>query len=125
MKSQLLNINHLHNSTEPPGPAQSLGFCDVKGLNQLCPSQSKLKTERKAITLFSVTSEIILDPLGPNPPCRPISIKPTCNHFNTDFVHRQWQEIERLLFEEELEATLNPLNNHSPDGYSRRLKITL
>ena len=49
---------------------------------------------------------------------------PPCNRFDTDFVHRQWQEIERL-FEEELEATLGPVIGHSSDGDSRRRKIML
>ena len=44
---------------------------------------------------------------------------PTCNRFDTKFVYRQWQEIERL-FEGELEATLGPLI-----GDSRRCKIML
>ena len=49
---------------------------------------------------------------------------PTCNRFDTEFVYRQWQEIERL-FEGELEATLGPLIGHSSDGDSRRRKIML
>ena len=49
---------------------------------------------------------------------------PTCNRFDTDFVHRQWQGTERL-FEEELEATLGPLIGRSSDGDSRRRKIML
>ena len=49
---------------------------------------------------------------------------PPCNRFDTDFIHRQWQEIERL-FEEELEATLGPVIGHSSDGDSRRRKIML
>ena len=49
---------------------------------------------------------------------------PTCNCFDTEFVHRQWQEIERL-FENELEGTLGPLIGHSSDGDSRRRKLML
>ena len=49
---------------------------------------------------------------------------PTCNRFDTKFVHRQWQDIERL-FEGELEATLGPVIGHSSDGDSRRRKIML
>ena len=33
---------------------------------------------------------IILNPLAPNLPRLPILIMPTCNRFDTDFVHRQW-----------------------------------
>ncbi|XP_073237698.1 uncharacterized protein [Porites lutea] len=49
---------------------------------------------------------------------------PTCNRFDTGFVHQQCQEIQRL-FGGELEATLGPLIDHSSDGDSCRCKIML
>ena len=113
-----------------------LAFCGVKGPNHQCLDHFTVKVgdgEEGYNTIFSAFKNnvignyaraIILNPLVPNLPCLPILIMPTCNHFDTDFVHRQWQEIERL-FEEELEVILGPLIGHSSDGDSRRHKIML
>ena len=113
-----------------------MGFCGVKGPDHQCLDHFTVKVgdgEEGYNTIFSAfrnnvignyARAIILNPLAPNLPRLPILIMPTCNRFDTDFVHRQWQEIERL-FEEELEATLGPLIGHSSDGDSRRRKIML
>ena len=113
-----------------------LGFCGIKGANHQCLDQFTVRVrdgEEGYNTIFSAfrnnvignyARAIILNPLLPNLPRLPILIMPTCNRFDTEFVHRQWQDIERL-FEGELEATLGPLIGHSSDGDSRRRKIML
>ena len=113
-----------------------LGFCGVKGPNHQCLDHFAVKIgdgEEGFNTIFSAFRynvignyawAIILNPLAPNLPRLPFLIMQPCNRFDTDFVHRQWQEIERL-FEEELEATLGPVIGHSSDGDSRRRKIML
>ena len=113
-----------------------LGFCGIKGANHQCLDQFTVRVgdgEEGYNTIFSAfrnniignyARAIILNPLLPNLPRLPILIMPTCNRFDTEFVHRQWQDIERL-FEGELEATLGPLIGHSSDGDSRRHKIML
>lgn len=49
---------------------------------------------------------------------------PTCNKFDTTFVYRQWQEVQRL-YERDLEPVIGPLIGNSSDGDSRRRKIML
>ena len=113
-----------------------LGFCGIKGPNHQCLDHFTVKVgegEEGYNTIFSAfrknvignyTRAIILSPIAPNLPRLPILIMPTCNCFDTEFVHRQWQEIERL-FENELEGTLGPLIGHSSDVDSRRRKLML
>ena len=113
-----------------------LGFCGIKGPNHQCLDHFTVKVgdgEEGYNNIFSAfrnnvignyARAIILNPFLPNLPRLPILIMPTCNRFDTEFVHRQWQEIERL-FEDKLEATLGPLIGHSSDGDSRRRKIML
>ena len=49
---------------------------------------------------------------------------PTCNRFDTAFVYRQWQEVQRL-YERDLEPVIGPLIGNSSDGDSRRRKLML
>ena len=47
----------------------------------------------------------------------------TCNKFDSDFVFRQWQEVQRL-YEAEIEPIVGPLIGNSSDG-GRGRKIML
>ena len=67
---------------------------------------------------------IILNPLHPKLPRLPVLIMATCNKFDSNFVFRQWQEVQRL-YETEIEPIVGPLIGNSSDGDSRRRKIML
>ena len=47
---------------------------------------------------------------------------PACNKFDSTFVQRQWQDVQRL-YEQELKEIVGPLIGHSVDGDSRRRKV--
>ena len=95
------------------------------------PSVCWLVMVRNAITsvfnnykIGTYARAIILNPLHPNLPRLPVLIMPTCNKFDSNFVFRQWQEVQRL-HEAEIESVVGPLIGNSSDGDSRRRKIML
>ncbi|KAL9954636.1 hypothetical protein ACROYT_G042201 [Oculina patagonica] len=74
----------------------------------------------KECKLGSFARAIMLNPLHPNLPRLAILCMPTCNKFDTTFVYRQWQEVQRVY-----EHVIGPLVGNSSDGDSRRRKIML
>ena len=65
---------------------------------------------------------ILLNPLHPHLPRIAVLTMPTCNKFDSTFVHRQWQDVERL-YEQELKEIVGPLIGHISDGDSQRRKV--
>jgi hypothetical protein len=51
-------------------------------------------------------------------------VHPTCNRFNANFVHQQWEKIEDL-WKKHVEIFLGPIIGHSSDGDSRRRQLML
>ena len=49
---------------------------------------------------------------------------PTCNRFDANFVHRQWEKVEDL-WKKHVEYFLGPIIVHSSDGDSRRRMLRL
>ena len=72
----------------------------------------------------SLARAVIINPLHPDLPKRPILIHPTCNKFNAAFVKHQWKEIDRL-FKLYLEDTVGPLVGQSSDGDTRRRNLMM
>ena len=113
-----------------------LGFCGVDGDGHQCldhftvnvgEGEEGYNTITSAFQEYKIGSyarAIILNPLHPNLPRVAVLCMPTCNRFDTAFVHRQWQEVQRL-YEHDLEPVIGPLIGNSSDGDSRRRKLML
>ena len=113
-----------------------LGFCGMNGDNHQCldhfavdvgdgeEGYNAIISAFQECKIGSYARAIMLNPLHPNLPRLAILCMPTCNKFDTTFVHRQWQEVQRV-YERDLEPVLGPLVGNSSDGDSRRRKIML
>ena len=111
-----------------------LGFCGVKGLEHKCldyftvvvgNGEEGYNSIVNAFDQYKVGTygrAILLNPLHPHLPRIAVLTMPTCNKFDSTFVHRQWQDVERL-YEQELKEIVGPLIGHSSDGDSRRRKV--
>lgn len=113
-----------------------LGFCGVDGDGHQCldhftvnvgEGEEGYNTITSAFQEYKIGSyarAIMLNPLHPNLPRVAVLCMPTCNKFDTAFVYRQWQEVQRL-YVRDLEPVIGPLIGNSSDGDSRRRKLML
>jgi hypothetical protein len=67
---------------------------------------------------------VIANPLHDKIPCLVMVVHPTCNRFNANFFHQQWEKIEDL-WKKHIEFFLGPIIGHSSDGDSRRRQLML
>lgn len=112
-----------------------LGFCGIAGPDHECLEYFTITVgEGEAgyniVTAFSdckigsYARAVLLNPVHPNLPRFAILTMPTCNKFDTDFVQRQWNDVQQL-YQHILEPTIGPLIGNSSDGDSRRRKLML
>ena len=67
---------------------------------------------------------IIANPLHEKLPYLVVVNHPTCNKFDANFVHRQWEKLEDL-WKKHVEHFLGPIIGHSSDGDSRKGMLML
>ncbi|GLJ15321.1 hypothetical protein SUGI_0251220 [Cryptomeria japonica] len=65
---------------------------------------------------------IIANPLHENLPRLVVVSHPTCNRFNANFVHKQWERIE-FLWKRRVGNNLGTIFGHSSNGDSRRRQL--
>ena len=66
----------------------------------------------------------IAKPLHKNIPHLVVVVHPTCNKFDANFFHQQWEKVE-YLWKKHVEYFLGPIIGHSSDGDSRRRMLML
>ena len=67
---------------------------------------------------------IIANPLHEKLPHLVVVVHPTCNRFDANFVHRQWEKLEYLR-KKHVEHFLGPIIGHSSYGDSRRRMLMM
>jgi hypothetical protein len=67
---------------------------------------------------------VIANPLYDKLPRLVMVVHPTCNRFNANFVHQQWEKIEDI-WKKHIEIVFGPIIGHSSDGYNRRRQLML
>lgn len=81
-----------------------LGFCGVKGPEHKCLDYFTVVVGEEGLRPIQgrhIWESFLLNPLHPHLPRIAVLTMPTCNTFDSSFVHHQWQDVERL-YEKEL-----------------------
>ncbi len=96
------------------------GFVHVVGDGN--DSFEKLEDAFKNNVIGGYARVVLINPIHRNLPPLVVLLQAVCNKFDSDFIQRQWNQIQ-VLYDRHLLPVLGPLVGHASDGDSRRRRL--